>query len=101
MPPSKHPAAKQVINARMSVHLTTFEGSVTDAIRDAVTAAIDDAEVEVSGGGGHYSLVVTSAVFAGKSMLQSHRLVLGAIRHLLEGDNAPVHAVDSLRTQAP
>lgn len=82
----------------MSTHLTTFEGSVTDAIRKAIQDQIEDAEVEVSGGGGHFSIVVRSAAFAGKRTLQSHRMVLGAIAHLMAGDAAPVHAVDSLKT---
>jgi acid stress-induced BolA-like protein IbaG/YrbA len=82
----------------MSHHPTSFTGDVFQAIRDAVRARIPDASVEVTGGGGHYSLVVTSPVFAGKSMLESHRLVLGSIAELMKGDDAPVHAVDSLRT---
>jgi acid stress-induced BolA-like protein IbaG/YrbA len=83
----------------MSSHPTDFQGSVTDAIRDAVRESIKDADVEVTGGGGHYALVVTSAAFAGKSMLESQRLVYAAIAHLMKGDMAPVHAVDSLRTR--
>jgi acid stress-induced BolA-like protein IbaG/YrbA len=86
---------------RVSVHLTTFEGSVPDAIRKAITGAIADAQVEVAGGGGHYTVAVTSAAFAGKSMVQSHRLVLSAIAPLMKGEGAPVHAVDSLTTRVP
>ena len=82
-------------------HPTNFEGSVTDALRDSITAKIADAQVEVTGGGGHFSLVVVSAEFSGKSMLQSQRLVYGAIAHLMKGEMAPVHAVDSLVTRAP
>lgn len=82
----------------MSTHLTTFEGSVTEAIREAIQDQIDGAEVEVSGAGGHFSIVVRSAAFAGMRTLQSHRMVLGAIAHLMSGDAAPVHAVDSLKT---
>jgi stress-induced morphogen len=44
---------------------------------------------------------VTSPVFAGKSMLESQRLVYGAIAHLMAGDQAPVHAIDSLKTRTP
>ncbi len=84
----------------MSHHPTTFQGSVTDAIRDAIAAAIADARVEVSGGGGHYVIAVTAGAFAGKSTLESHRLVYSAIAHLMKGDGAPVHAVDSLTTRA-
>lgn len=85
----------------MSHHFTTFEGSVTDAIRKAIEGSITDAKVEVTGSGGHFNIAVTSPVFAGKNMLESHRLVLGAIAHLMHGDAAPVHAVDSLKTRAP
>jgi len=42
-----------------------------------------DAAVEVSGGGGHWRIGVVSTAFAGKSMLEQQRLVLGAIKHLI------------------
>ncbi|MBZ5708718.1 BolA/IbaG family iron-sulfur metabolism protein [Nannocystis pusilla] len=85
----------------MSHHPTNFQGSVTDAIRDAILAKIPGADVQVSGGGGHYTIVVVSGEFAGKSMVAQQRLVYGAIAHLMSGDMAPVHAVDSLRTLVP
>ena len=85
----------------MGAHLTTFQGSVEGAIREAIEAKLPGAIVEVTGGGGHWSLVVTSAEFAGKGMLASQRLVYGAIAHLMAGDAAPVHAVDSLKTLTP
>jgi stress-induced morphogen len=84
-----------------SSHPTEFRGSVLDALRDAIAREIPDAVIEVTGGGGHYSIDVTSPVFAGKSMLASQRLVYSAIAHLMSGDTAPVHAVDNLRTKAP
>ncbi len=40
-------------------------------------------------------------MFAGKGMLDSQRLVYGAIAHMMKGDRAPVHAVDSLKTRTP
>jgi len=85
----------------MSDHPTDFTGSVEEAIRSSVTDRIADAVVSVSGGGGHYRIDVISAVFAGKSLLESQRLVLSAIKHLLAGDRAPVHAVDALTTRTP
>ena len=85
----------------MSSHPTDFQGSVTDVIREAILAAIAGADVLVQGGGGHYSIEVTSSVFAGKNRVESQRLVYGAIAHLMRGDLAPVHAVDSLRTHVP
>lgn len=85
----------------MSDHPTDFQGSIPDAIREAIVKTIADAKVEVAGGGGHYTISVVSAAFAGKSMLENHRLVMGAIAHLMKGDRAPVHAVDTLKTKAP
>lgn len=85
----------------MSSHPTDFQGSIDDAIRAAIVERIPDALVDVVGAGGHFSIAVTSPVFAGKSMLQSQRLVYGAIAHLMSGNLAPVHAVDSLKTLVP
>jgi len=85
----------------VSDHPTDFVGSVEDAIKTAIVAKAPDAQVTVSGGGGHYTIGVVSTVFAGKSLLESQRLVLGAIKHLLAGERAPVHEVDSLTTRTP
>jgi acid stress-induced BolA-like protein IbaG/YrbA len=85
----------------MSDHPTDFAGSVPDAITAAIKDRLPDAAVEVAGGGGHYTIAVVSTAFAGKSMLESQRLVLGAIKHLLAGAAPPVHAVDSLTTKTP
>lgn len=85
----------------MSDHPTDFKGDILEAIRSGITAKIPDAVVEVSGGGGHYNIVVVSTVFAGKSMLENQRLVLGSIKHLINGAAPPVHAVDSLVTKTP
>jgi acid stress-induced BolA-like protein IbaG/YrbA len=85
----------------MSEHPTDFVGSVPEAISSAIRERLPDAAVQVSGGGGHYTIGVVSTAFAGKSMLESQRLVLGAIKHLINGERAPVHAVDSLTTRTP
>ncbi len=83
----------------MSDHATDFAGDVCAAIREAIAAKIPGARVEVTGGGGHYSIDVASAEFTGKSMLVNQRLVYGAITHLMAGDRPPVHAVDRLTTK--
>ena len=85
----------------MSSHPTDFKGSVVDALREAIERQIPDSLAEVSGGGGHFTIEVTSPAFAGKSMLESQRMVYSAIAHLMKGDAAPVHAVDSLKTRTP
>jgi stress-induced morphogen len=85
----------------MSSHPTNFQGSVIDALREAIEQQIHDSQVAVDGGGGHFSIDVTSPVFAGKSTLERQRLVYSAITHLMKGDMPPVHAVDSLITRTP
>ena len=85
----------------MSDHPTDFVGSVHEAISSSIKAKIPDATVESSGSGGHYSIAVVSTVFAGKSLLEQQRLVLGSIKHLLDGNAPPLHAVDNLITKTP
>ena len=85
----------------MSNHATDFAGNIPDAIKNAILAKIPDAAVNVGGGGGHFTIEVTSPAFAGKNKVESQRLVYGAIAHLMKGDLAPVHAVDSLVTRLP
>jgi stress-induced morphogen len=85
----------------VSFHPTDFQGSVVDALRNAIETQIPGSIAEVSGGGGHFAIEVTSPAFQGKSMLESQKLVYSAIAHLMKGDAAPVHAVDSLKTRTP
>ena len=85
----------------MSSHPTDFQGSVVDALRDAIESKIPGSKAEVSGGGGHFSIEVVASAFQGLGMLDSQRLVYGAIAHLMKGDLAPVHAVDKLKTRVP
>jgi acid stress-induced BolA-like protein IbaG/YrbA len=75
--------------------------SVVETLRKSIEAKIARAEAVVSGAGGHFTIEVTSPEFAGKSPVDRQRLVLGAIAHLMHGDQAPVHAIDSLKTRVP
>jgi acid stress-induced BolA-like protein IbaG/YrbA len=70
-------------------------------IKSALENAIEGAQVKATGGQGHFQIEIVAAAFEGKSMLESHRLVLGAIAHLMSGPDAPVHAVDSIKTSTP
>ena len=85
----------------MSSHPTDFQGSVIDALREAIERKIPDSRAGVNGGGGHFNIEVTSPVFSGKNILERQRMVYGAIADLMKGDAAPVHAVDSLKTRTP
>jgi stress-induced morphogen len=76
--------------------------STSERIRNAIVAAIPDAKVVVTPGGpGHFRLEVTSASFEGQSTIAKQRAVLQAIRELMAGDGAPVHAIDTLITKTP
>ncbi len=70
-------------------------------LREAIAAALPEAEIQVSGGGGHFEIRVVSAAFEGKRSLAKQRLVYDAIAHLMTGETAPVHAVDRLITETP
>ncbi len=70
-------------------------------LRGAIAAALPEAEIQVSGGGGHFEIRVVSAAFEGKRALAKQRLVYDAIAHLMTGESAPVHAVDRLITETP
>jgi acid stress-induced BolA-like protein IbaG/YrbA len=76
---------------------------VLAALRSAILEKIPDANVDVQpgSGGGHFTIAVVSPVFTGKNMVDSQRLVYGAIAHLMKGNDAPVHAVDKLTTKTP
>jgi acid stress-induced BolA-like protein IbaG/YrbA len=84
----------------MSSHPTDFQGSVIDALRKAIEQRIPNSRAAVNGGG-HFSIEVISPAFSGRSILESQRLVYGAIAHLMQSDAPPVNAVDSLKTRTP
>jgi len=85
----------------MSHHDTDFKGDILGALREAIEARMPGAVAHVAGSAGHYTIEVSSRSFAGKSKIESHRLVYSAIAHLMRGDSAPVHAVDRLVTVDP
>jgi len=85
----------------MAFQISAPAQEVFGKIRDSVRAAIADAEVEVSGGGAHFEIRVTSGAFDGKNSLARQRMVYAAIAHLMKGEGAPIHAVDRLETSVP
>ena len=72
-----------------------------EQIEQAILTAIPDAQVQVSGGGGHFTIEVVSSVFEGKNIVQQQRIVYKAIWDLMKGDNAPLHAVDKMTCKIP
>lgn len=81
--------------------LLDSQPTLTDTIRDAIVAAIPDADADVQGSGGHFAIRVVSTAFTGKSLLQKQRLVMSAITPFMSGPDAPVHAIDRLETLSP
>lgn len=72
-----------------------------EEIKTKILEAIPDATVTVEGGGGHFTIEVISSQFEGKNTLQRQRMVYKAIWDLMAGDNAPLHAVDSMVCKTP
>jgi len=69
-----------------------------DRITTAIKANLPDAEIQLAGDGDHYEAIVVSAAFAGKSRVQQHQLVYGALKEdLLSGT---LHAL-ALKTFTP
>jgi acid stress-induced BolA-like protein IbaG/YrbA len=69
-----------------------------EQVRRVVADALPGAEVEVTGANGHFEIRVVAEDFAGKNRLARQRLVYRAIASLMQGEAAPVHAVDRLDT---
>jgi stress-induced morphogen len=69
-----------------------------ETIRDHIAAALPGAVIEVSdttGAGDHFEVAVQASAFAGKTLVEQHQLVYGALGGLM----AHIHAL-SLRTAA-
>jgi len=86
----------------MSLNVMNSPADLCAALRTAIEGALPGAQVEVAAGSpGHFQIRVTSERFAGKSMVQQQQLVYGAITHLMQGADAPVHAIDRMQTIVP
>jgi stress-induced morphogen len=69
-------------------------------IEKMIKEAYPDAKVvieDLRGDGDHYSALVVSAAFAGKSRVQQHQMVYGALKGMMGGD---LHAL-ALQTATP
>ena len=75
--------------------------SIDDQIKAHIEKVIPDAQIDVLSNGRHFSITVISSVFEGKSSLAKQQLVYSSIAPLMSGPDAPVHAVDTLKTLTP
>ncbi len=72
-------------------------------IERLIRARFPDARVEIqdlAGDGNHYRATVVDEEFRGKNRVQQQRMVNEALKEILEGSNAPLHAL-ALQTSAP
>jgi stress-induced morphogen len=73
-----------------------------EQVRNIVTAGIPGAAVEVrdmTGTSDHFEIQVISAAFAGKTLLEQHKLVHQALGEHF-GDGKPIHAI-KIKTRTP
>ena len=68
-----------------------------ESIKDGIERGLACERVEVVGDGQHFQALVVSAAFAGKSRVQRHQLVYGALGDRMR---AEIHAL-SMRTLTP
>lgn len=79
-------------------------------IRDTLTAALAPQTLEIRddsakhaghagarGGGGHFAVQIVSDAFAGKSLIQRHRMVYDALAEAMQSD---IHAL-SIQAETP
>ena len=90
----------------MAIQILNAPGSdardVARQIHEAIAAAIPGAEIDVEpSSGSHFVIRVTSDAFAGKTRVQQHQLVYGAIAPLMTGEQPAVHAIDRLDCLLP
>jgi stress-induced morphogen len=74
-----------------------------DDIAARIRASIPDAEVtleDLTGTKDHWKATIVSAAFAGKSLIQRHRMVNAALAAELAGSSAPIHAL-TMDTKTP
>ncbi len=73
----------------------------SDQIVSMIQSSLPDAQVSVNdltGGGDHFEVTVVSEAFAGRSLVQQHQLVYGAVRSAMASE--AIHAL-ALKTYTP
>ena len=81
-----------------------------DMIREKLTAALAPTRLEIQddsakhaghegarGGGGHFNVQIVSAEFSGKSLVERHRMVYGALGDAMQSE---IHAL-SIQAKTP
>jgi len=74
-----------------------FSSDIPSEIKQRIEQAIQNAQVEViTGGDRHYALIVSSKSFEGLAQVKQHQMVYAAIKDLMAGNDAPIHAIDKM-----
>lgn len=74
------------------------EAALNEEIRQCIEREIPESTAQVNNQGNHFQITVTSSTFAGKGLLEKQRMVYNVLAPYMKGPNAPVHAVDQLKT---
>jgi acid stress-induced BolA-like protein IbaG/YrbA len=69
-----------------------------EKVKTLIEQGLTDATVEVTGDGRHFEALVVSASFAGKTLIQRHRMVLGTVNSEIASDE--LHAL-SIKAKTP
>ena len=69
-----------------------------DKVKSLIEAGLPGAKVDVSGDGRHFEAVVVSEAFAGKSLIQRHRMVFATVSDQIASDE--LHAL-SIKASTP
>ncbi len=78
-----------------------ISSDISSEIKQRIEHAITSSQVNVIyGGNRHYSLTVISASFDGLSQVKQHQRVYAAIKDLMAGNDAPIHAIDKINIQS-
>lgn len=82
--------------------METIERILSEAFRPVHLEIRDDSarhagHAGAKSGGGHYAVTIVSAAFEGRTLLEQHRMVNEALRHLIGG---AIHALE-LKTIPP
>ena len=68
--------------------------TTVEDIKEWIEQNLSEAKVEISGDGRHFDAVIVCAGFAGKTRIQQHQMVYGALGDRMKDD---IHAL-SMRT---
>lgn len=80
----------------------TLPTDLSSEIKSRIETAIKGSQADVTDNGNlHYSLTVTSSTFSDLSQVKQHQLVYAAIKDLMAGHEAPIHAIDKMEILIP